>query len=280
MKLNNTIEINEIITFYYFDFSKNYSYDGEKHDFWEIVYVDKGKLEVRADNCYYTLYANNMIFHQPNEFHSLKADGKTAPNVIVMSFVCTSKAMDFFKKKIFKLNKQQISLLSNIAKEIKLNFEAGYIKKKHSFNIGCEQILKIKTEEFLINCLRYNDINNLKPYKLNMTINRENNRIDNIEQILMDYLYDNISLDQVSKLSNLSKPYLQDLFKRTKKTSVMRYYRSLRMDEAKRMIREKNLTFTEISQILNFGSIHHFSKQFKDIVNMTPTEYAKSTLLY
>ena len=55
------IEIEKILTLYYFEFSKDYRYTGEKHDFWEFVYVDKGKLEVSADQEGYELKEGDII---------------------------------------------------------------------------------------------------------------------------------------------------------------------------------------------------------------------------
>ena len=42
------------------------------------------------------------------------------------------------------------------------------------------------------------------------------------------------------------------------------------------MIREGNMNFTEIAEVLHYSTVHHFSRQFKDKVGFTPTEYAKS----
>ena len=42
------------------------------------------------------------------------------------------------------------------------------------------------------------------------------------------------------------------------------------------MIREGNLNFTEIAAALQYSTVHHFSRQFKEKFGITPTEYAKS----
>ena len=50
----------------------------------------------------------------------------------------------------------------------------------------------------------------------------------------------------------------------------------LKLKEAKRLIRESSLNFTEISELLGFNSLHYFSRLFKERVGMTPSEYARS----
>jgi hypothetical protein len=49
------VEISNIVTVYYNEFTKGYYFDGEKHDFWELVYIDKGEVEVSADGINYQL---------------------------------------------------------------------------------------------------------------------------------------------------------------------------------------------------------------------------------
>ena len=41
-KLQHSIDIDAIITLHYFEYMKDYVYDGESHDFWEFVFVDSG----------------------------------------------------------------------------------------------------------------------------------------------------------------------------------------------------------------------------------------------
>ncbi|MBR2916926.1 MAG: AraC family transcriptional regulator, partial [Clostridia bacterium] len=49
-KIANLISINKIVTIHYYEFDKNYVYDGESHNFWEMVYVDAGNVKIKANN--------------------------------------------------------------------------------------------------------------------------------------------------------------------------------------------------------------------------------------
>lgn len=46
--------------------------------------------------------------------------------------------------------------------------------------------------------------------------------------------------------------------------------------KAKRLIREESATVSEIAERLGYSSLHYFSKQFKHIMDMTPSDYARS----
>ena len=84
--LKEDIHIDRIYTIHYFEYMSDFDFPGERHNFWEFQCVDKGQAEVSTDNGTYTLSRGQIIFHMPNEFHTLKASGNTAPNVVVVSF--------------------------------------------------------------------------------------------------------------------------------------------------------------------------------------------------
>ena len=49
-RLNDEIKISRLYTVHYFEYSKRFSFTGESHDFWELVYADKGDCTVFADD--------------------------------------------------------------------------------------------------------------------------------------------------------------------------------------------------------------------------------------
>ncbi len=58
----------------------------------------------------------------------------------------------------------------------------------------------------------------------------------------------------------------------------MEYYMDLKMKEAKKLIREKNYSVSQISDMLGYSSVHIFSRAFKKAVGMSPTAYSKSII--
>ena len=46
---DKVINVEKLITIFYMECSKDFCYDGERHDFWEIVYIDKGEMICTAD---------------------------------------------------------------------------------------------------------------------------------------------------------------------------------------------------------------------------------------
>lgn len=56
----------------------------------------------------------------------------------------------------------------------------------------------------------------------------------------------------------------------------MQFFRHLKIEKAKVLIREEKYNFSEIALMLNFSSVNYFSQSFKRIVGMNPSQYAAS----
>ena len=57
---------------------------------------------------------------------------------------------------------------------------------------------------------------------------------------------------------------------------VIAYFIEMKIEYAKRYIREGNHNITQISQMLGYDKANYFSTQFKQYMKMTPSEYAAS----
>ena len=49
-QIKNLLNISKIVTIHYYEFDKNFTFEGERHDFWEMVYIDKGIVEVKSED--------------------------------------------------------------------------------------------------------------------------------------------------------------------------------------------------------------------------------------
>ncbi|MDF2672862.1 MAG: hypothetical protein K0R09_1127 [Clostridiales bacterium] len=280
--IESVININKIITIHYFEFACNYIFKGEKHNFWEFLYVDKGEVEVMADTKGYKLTQGDIIFHKPNEFHSEWANGKVAPNLMVMSFECTDKAMDFFEHKIIRVEPSESNLIAEIIKAAKETYSnsIGYhnkLEKKEDSLFGSEQLIKISLEMFLINLIRKcSFIHNSGRLNKNTLDRMEKDLVDNIIEYMDQNIGSELAFEDICNHFSLGKTHLKTMFKNRTNTGVMTYFKQLKILKSKKLIRELQHTFTEISYMVGYESIHTFSRAFKEATGMTPSEYAIS----
>lgn len=121
--LSKSISISKIYSIHYFEYMSDFSFEGESHDFWEFICVDKGEVLVTADTEHYVLRHGEITFHQPNEFHNVQATGEVAPNLVVISFWCEDEAMSFFRKKTLKIDEVERNILASIISEARHCFD-------------------------------------------------------------------------------------------------------------------------------------------------------------
>ncbi len=276
--------IKKIVTVHYFEFAKNYIFEGEKHDFWELLYVDKGEVEVMSDTQGYKLKQGEMIFRTPNQFHNEWANGKVAPNLVVISFECKSKKMNFFENKIISISDNEKRLLAQIIRESKAAFKSRLddsslkkLERHDNAYFGSEQLIKLYMEQMLISLFRKGKGIEIES-RLSSSVKERSD--ENMTKKIISYLTanvtGNIGFEDVCRYSCIGRTNLKITFKEKTGKSIMEYYRSLKIEEAKRMIREDLHNFTEISEIIGYSSVQYFSRHFKKATDMTPSQYATS----
>ncbi len=281
-KLSNLISVSKIVTIHYFEFDKAFQTAGESHDFWEFVYAEKESLLCSADGKEIVLNQGEILFHKPNEFHTLAANGKTAPNVFILSFVCKSESIKFFENKKFGLSPQLAKFIYSILEEGKRTFNIPYsdpnLKKMKLLptpTLGGEQLIKNYLEIFLINLLREQTEteqgnSTFLPWKELST-----KPIDDVTAILKENIYSTLTIEDICKKTAYSKAYLFRIFKAKTGKTIMAYFMELKIKQAKQLLRENELSVREISERLAFSTPDYFTKTFKRITRLTPLAYKK-----
>ncbi len=88
----------------------------------------------------------------------------------------------------------------------------------------------------------------------------------------------NVSLDDVSRVVNVSSYYFSKVFKESMKENFIDYLTKLRIEEAKRLLGEKQLSVKEICVEVGYGDPNYFSRIFKKYEGITPTEYRENNI--
>lgn len=279
-RLNDEIKISRLYTVHYFEYSKRFSFTGESHNFWELVYADKGDVTVFADDKSFVLEQGNVIFHKPNEWHNVRANGVDAANITIITFASPSKAMSFFENKILAVGQKQKELLSKIVSEYTNAFKTPlndpyttHLERRSDAAVASEQLIKLFLCEFLILFLR-ND-----PSGRQRTV-RSIHSSDATLNLLINYMEQNITktvtLKELMEYSGTNRTAIENIFRENLGKGAVEYFLILKIELAKKYLREDNYNITQISEILGYSSIHYFSRQFKKITGMTPTEYLLS----
>lgn len=282
-KLANVINISKIVTMHYFEFDKNFHFSGEVHDFWEMVYVDSGEVLITADKNNYVLKHGEVIFHKPNEFHTISSNKKTPSNVFVISFATASKSMMYFKNKKMTLPEYLRSYIKTLIREGRETFilpfnnpELRELKPSDTPPFGGQQIIRTTLEQLLIMLIRTQEQRSKAPIIFPDKESMDNHLVNAVLDILKDNIYGTITVEEICSKLNYSKTYISKIFNKNCHCTIVEFYTDLKIKEAKKLIRENAYTFTEISNMLCFNNPHYFSRVFKKKTNMTPREYLNS----
>jgi AraC family transcriptional regulator len=90
--------------------------------------------------------------------------------------------------------------------------------------------------------------------------------------VLIEHIGEPITIKELSRKVAINECYLKKGFKELFGTTVFDFYQSQRMEHAKYLLYEKGLSVTEVSLLLGYSSISHFSTAFKKHTGLKPCE--------
>lgn len=280
--LESALPITHIFTFYYMELTKHFYSRGEKHNFWELVYVEKGDVEIVTDLNRYELTQGDIVFYKPNEFHSGRARNGTSPILIILSFECLAKAMKFFEGKSFRLDENERKLLSLLVDEGLQAFDPpinsrplSRPQRSNRAPFGSEQLIQNYLEILLISFIRKEKLHSNRIYSV-MVENHYNDLTKKVIQHLKENVTKRVALEELCESFAIGRTRLSTMFKANTGMTIMECFNKIKIEKAKQLIREEQLNFTQIAEYLNYSSVHYFSKRFKHKTGMTPTEYSRS----
>lgn len=102
-------------------------------------------------------------------------------------------------------------------------------------------------------------------------LKREN--ISLIKQYLDEHYDEKITLDDLTERFFISKYYLTRVFRKQFGTSISHYLLSIRITKAKQMLRFTDETVENIGYKCGLGAPHYFSRTFKQVEGISPSEY-------
>ncbi|HBP38740.1 MAG TPA: hypothetical protein DD640_08375 [Clostridiales bacterium] len=286
-QLHKAFTISEIMSFYYMEVASSFSFPPQRHDFWEMVYVDKGELQVETAAGMHRLPQGQIIFHEPQEYHVGKAIRNTAPNLVVLTFACDAACLSSLRGKIFQLNPGEREVLACLIREGTRVFnppidspDIRYLERRDPAPFAGEQVICNYLEIFLILLLRRAD-----PLPGEETaqsalplLTRQDTGLDLINQViryLSQHTAERLSVEQLCQLFYTSRSYLMSAFKQRTQHSPMEYFNLLKIDRGKSLIRAGRQSLSQIAEQLSYRDLGSFSRQFKKITGMSPTEYRR-----
>ena len=284
--LRDDIHVDGIFTLYYFEFGVNYHFPGERHDFWEMIYVDAGELTVNTESGFVPLRRGDAVFHPPGFFHTCRGNEREPVNLIVMTFSLGGPGdapLEPLKNRAVHLNERHAVALTAIVREAKKAFSTplgSYIGRElvrsPSPAFGSEQLIRLYLEWMLIDLLRKSPARPETPPKTALRSTADAEKAAQIIAYLKENLRRRITVQEVSEYAALSPTRVKSLFRDATGVPLIAYANRLKIEEAKRLLRTGRYTVGETAEQLSYSSVQYFSHCFRKETGLTPTAYAAS----
>lgn len=264
--IHSSFQINELYTKFYQEKGTNYKFNGDSHNYWELTYVDRGILYTNIDGIDYKLEQGDLIFYSPSQFHTQSTDNNTIASYLTLNFDIKFDNDNIkLSNKVFKTTRNSQSILKNLMYELDSN------------SLFCDDLSLCYLKQLIIQLLR--DTSKSITYNCTTTgikQNYENKILNNILEYIDNNIESSICVNSLCSKFAISASTLHSLFKNNLRTTVNSYINTLKLNKSKELISESNYSISEISEMLGFSSIHYFSKKFKNVFGISPTEYSKS----
>ena len=262
-RLPHQLRVTDLYTFFYQEKERGFVFPGESHPMLELTYVDQGTLHSVANGVDTVLQQGELMIYGPDQWHMQYADVDVAPRYVTISFDLESNDADLLFNRKFEIPQRSASLLQQLLRE-----------QERMDKYSPDMIISLLTQ-LLISLLRSCDAPATR-LKASNSVHSENEIIRRAQQYISSHIREKLSVPTVARMVDVSPSYLTALFHKNLQISPGEYIRRIKLQESKQMIRENSMNFTEIAAALQYSTVHHFSRQFKEKFGITPTEYAKS----
>ena len=275
-KIKDSIAVSGFYSVNFYDLSPKFHTNFHNHDCWELFYVDSGEVNCITESDSRILKSGDVVFHRPGSVHNTVCNGRKAAAIFNVLFFIESPSMELLDGKSLRVPERLLPTLKNLINECNKTYLVSEhpLKPRNHVPFGWEQLSRIYLEEFLILMIRELQNDDQAEYYVAES-NTDNVLIDDICEFLSENVYNTVTLKDVCERFHFGKSYLSEQFKKCKGASIMSFYLDLKLSEAKRLLREEDLTIGQISERLGFESPEYFSRYFKKRVGHSPRDFRR-----
>ena len=237
----------------------------EHHNFWEMVYAERGHFKALASGKMLDVPAGCAVFHAPGEEHQHRAVDAIV-QIDVISFNINSDVFDGLNARVIEFSDDAATLL----REIMAIVGPTNFAPPDMLSVQDRQKIKLRLELLLLEILRIS-----RGGGKNHHISGKNYEM--IKNVMQENVYKRLTTADIALLCNLSESNLKKTFRQYSGEGIMTAFNRLKVIEAKKLLRQ-GLSVSAVSSELAFSSPGYFSVFFKRETGISPFDY-KATLM-
>lgn len=233
------------------------------HEYYVIGFIENGQRHLTCKNMEYTIAPGDLLLFNPRDSHTCEQiDGKT------LDYRCINVQPEIMRKAVLEITGEnylpyftsQVVFHSELVTQLK---ELHLMIMQEEKDFRKEEILFFLLEQLIE---EYTEQDKLLP-KSEQSIETET-----ICEFLEKNYMKNITLNDLSRLTGLSKYYLLRSFTKEKGISPYCYLETIRIDKAKKLL-EQGVLPIDVALLSGFTDQSHFSNFFKKFIGLTPKQY-------
>jgi len=210
---------------------------------------------------------NTIFYLSPNIQHH------EVQNYLPPKYCAIFIEKDFFEE-IFTLYKKEILYFKGLVVDIK-SYKIDALIRDFIYESQHKSLAQETILNSIAMLLTHEIIRNIIKYKPQMVLQTDNMIINEAIKFINLSYEQEITIEILSNRSNLSRSHFTKLFTDAMQVSPMVYLRTIRLQNAKKMLQTQKLTVTEVAQQCGFNSTSYFTKIFKENFLETPKEFMR-----
>ena len=246
-----------------------------KHEEYELIVITEGHGTALIGDYVGEYKKGDVFFLSSNLPHWFrKTEQKMIGSAIVVHFLKDFWGTPFLSmpemKKINQLlegDNNGLQLIQSLQKKITTGIE----QMEQATGVDRIQLL-LNTLHLMSQSKQYKIITKGFDNNLNLKVN---SAIDKIFTFSFKHFLEAVTLAEVAAEVSMSIPTFCRFFKRNIKKSYFEFLKELRIGHACKLLRESNQPIIDICYKSGYNSWAHFSKQFKNVKEITPNQYRK-----
>jgi AraC-like DNA-binding protein len=265
VKIENNPNITGVYTAFSHQFGADFRFKGEAHDFWELVCVTMGLIQVASDNQIFSLSQGQAILHAPMQFHNITARGNSDSAIAVFTF--SGNNIPPLQDRVFEIDDlSKVRTLLELAQK-HYRFSNSYrILEPHPDSNG--HLLYVKQLElFLL------ELTGARA-KRTTTPSRTAENYSLIVKTIHTHADQPLSIAKLAAMCHMSPINLQKTFSHFAGVGIMEYANRIKMQKAVEYLRQ-GLSVKETALRVGFSDQNYFSTAFKRIIGHAPSRIIK-----
>ena len=237
------------------------------HDCHQILFIKSGRIEIEINGKIQTASSGDIIIISRFENHSIKILSEKYERYIIRIDPQIADVKKDFSILTLRPQSFQNIIHSNKYFDDFINIFERIIKEFKINDISSQKINELLVSELLIYAERLLPNNSAEYNDSHFEI------VFNLQRKFENEYSEQFNLKNLAEQYHISISNLCHSFKKITGSSVMDYLISCRMANAKRLLTKTNLSISEIVELCGFSDNSNFSRTFKKLNNISPSEF-------